>query len=103
MASRKKAKPSFEVPEELRSAPQTGWVYRSEEQAAPEKPAKPVSVSEPKPAANPPGKAKPRDSEPGILDLVARTLSSGLATIGGIWLLSARLMAAPLKFFRRGV
>jgi len=31
MPSKKKSKPSFQVPEELQTAPQAGWVYRSDE------------------------------------------------------------------------
>ena len=33
MPTKKKSKPSFQVPEELQKAPQSGWVYRSDEQA----------------------------------------------------------------------
>ena len=35
MPSKKKSKPSFDVPEDLQTAPQAGWVYRSDKEAAP--------------------------------------------------------------------
>jgi hypothetical protein len=35
MPSKKKSKPSFNVPEDLQAAPQAGWVYRSDGEAAP--------------------------------------------------------------------
>ncbi len=34
MPSKKKSKPSFDVPEDLQTAPQAGWVYRSDKEAA---------------------------------------------------------------------
>ena len=33
MPSKKKSKPSFNVPEDLQAAPQGGWVYRSDDEA----------------------------------------------------------------------
>ncbi len=34
MPSKKKSKPSFEVPQDLQTAPQAGWVYRSDGDAS---------------------------------------------------------------------
>jgi len=36
MPSKKKSKPSYNVPEELQTAPQAGWVYRSDVSRSPE-------------------------------------------------------------------
>ncbi len=58
MPSKKKSKPSFQVPEELQSAPQAGWVYRSDEQM-PAKAGKPA----PKTAAGGRAAAKPKHTE----------------------------------------
>ncbi len=59
MPSKKKSKPSFQVPEELQTAPQAGGVYRSDEQL----PAKEVkAASKPAAAGRAPGKPKRADA-----------------------------------------
>ena len=55
MPSKKKSKPSFQVPEELQKAPQAGWVYRSDQQA----PAKEIKA-ESKAASENKSPAKPK-------------------------------------------
>ena len=116
MASRKRAKPSFDVPEELRSAPQGGWVYRSGDEtgdapaplrqplveggapSAAESADKAGSAAAPSPG--PAVAAAPAGGEPaeaGIMDLAARTISSGLATVGNMWLLAARILTSPFS------
>ncbi len=124
MPSKKKSKPSFEVPEDLQSAPQAGWVYRSdrdtegkmevppEAQAAPEAASDPVVATKKaasrateaaKPASassKPRTQAKPQsktDSGSGILDLAARTISAGFETMGGAMLLATRIFMAPFS------
>jgi len=127
MASRKKTKPSFDVPEELRSAPQAGWVYRTEAGAAEPAPKEPAArkkaAGAPPPAsaaaaaAPPPAPeaaaalplppapapaagAKSSKKEPeewGIVDLAAHTFSSGFAAFGNSWLLAARILASPFS------
>lgn len=58
MPSKKKSKPSFQVPEELLNAPQAGWVYRSDHEA-PAKETKAVS----KAASGSKSPAKPKPAE----------------------------------------
>ncbi len=61
MPSKKKSKPSFQVPEELQNAPQAGWVYRSDGHApAKEAKAGPKHAAGKKAAA----KSKPAKSAP---------------------------------------
>jgi hypothetical protein len=55
MPSKKKSKPSFQVPEELQTAPQAGWVYRSDKEA-PAKEAKSARKSSAGGKAAPKGK-----------------------------------------------
>ncbi len=130
MTSKKKSKPSFQVPEELQAAPQAGWVYRSDGQApakdveAPPKSAatrkktrrrKPAARkaaaaapphSQPKPAAvsKAPAARKPgsaSNSIPGFMNLTARTVSAGFGTAGNIVLLTTRILTVPFSFGRR--
>jgi hypothetical protein len=131
MPSKKKSKPSFHVPEELRTAPQTGWVYRSDAKA-PAKEAKPAhkppsgskstqnrkpavapapipvaapkrSEAEPKHAAPAPNKKdrSSKKSSSGALDLTAKTLSAGFGTAGNILLLTTRIFTAPFMLGKR--
>ena len=58
MPSKKKSKPSFQVPEDLQTAPQAGWVYRSDEHA-PARGGKAASKS----ASGSKGAAKTRKTE----------------------------------------
>ena len=122
MPPRKKSKPSFKVPDDLETAPQAGWVYRSDSTPAAEQ--GPVSKSE-KPAVEPsqppavpvpamqaartaaslephtpPTKfrAEPAKSDSnGILDLTAKTLSAGMATIGNAFMLGVAILTAPFR------
>jgi hypothetical protein len=125
MPSKKKSKPSFKVPEDLESAQPAGWVYRSEvapadkegSAAAVEEPtgdsgahqaAAASTVQEP-PAGHAassgdsysaPASSKTessRSATPGILDLTARTFSSGMATIGNALMLGAAILTAPFR------
>jgi hypothetical protein len=123
MPSKKKSKPSFQVPEELQKAPQAGWVYRSDRQTKEAKPtpkagsgsrgpAKPAAAET---AAHAPSHAPHRDktspppkkkesssgSSGGILDLTAKALSAGFGTVGNIVLLTTRIIAAPVSLGRR--
>jgi hypothetical protein len=125
MPPKKKSKPSFKVPEDLESVPQAGWVYRSEststEGKKPPAAADAAIADEPargeKPEAGIPKDSaahKSADFEPsvppaspkvestnssssGILDLTAKTLSSGMATIGNALMLGAAILTAPLR------
>ncbi len=127
MPSKKKPKPSFQVPEELQSAPQAGWVYRSDEpspakaaKTAPkagaggkatgrskrvesETPAaapKPPHADKSKPAAAPASDSKSNSSS-AVLDLTAKALSAGFGTAGGFVLLATTLIAAPFALGKR--
>ncbi len=62
MPAKKKSKPSFQVPEELQTAPQAGWVYRSEEQSG----AKAHTSSKPAAGGKTAGKAKRVDAPPAV-------------------------------------
>jgi hypothetical protein len=122
MPSKKKSKPSFKVPEDLDSAPQAGWVYRSETTptqagtpaSAPRKAAKAEAPPPPPKASKPPvstpsnssdqhsqsksGETKSDSSlSSGILDLTAKTFSSGIATIGNALMLGAAILTAPIR------
>ncbi len=125
MPPKKKSKPSFKVPEDLETAPQAGWVYRSESTPAAEQgsvsksekakaePVEPPAESASAPAEpqaartgadrepnTPPTafRAEPAKSESnGILDLTAKTISSGMATIGNALMLGAAILTAPFR------
>jgi hypothetical protein len=58
MPSKKKSKPSFQVPEELQKAPQAGWVYRSDQHT----PAKEAKAA-PKAASGSRSSAKSKHAE----------------------------------------
>jgi hypothetical protein len=123
MPAKKKSKPSFKVPEDLESAPQAGWVYRSEKASAAEpepatKPpagdpiiqkvaAPPAAISAPTPSTAfdcdtyaEPSSSKTDSSDystPGILDYTSKTFSSGMATIGNALMLGAAIIVAPIR------
>lgn len=124
MPPKKKSRPSFKVPEDLESTQQAGWVYRSETSpkgaeesaAAIKQPEVDSGVhvaaaastdaessaihnarsSEPE-AAPASSKTELPWSTPGILDLTAKTFSSGMATIGNALMLGAALLTAPFR------
>ena len=112
MPSKKKSRPSFKVPEDLESAPQAGWVYRSEPAAE----AEPAPVREPEDREperrqapweesdtweHDSGKTSSSDEEESssddILDLTAKTFSSGVETIGNALRLGAAILTAPIR------
>ena len=105
MPSRKKQKPSYSVPEDLHETPQTGWVYRSEEPgsagdaaAAPVEEACVAAASESAPHHPEAREEKKRETSSmtaDIIDLTAKTITSGIATMGNAVLLGARLVSAP--------
>lgn len=103
MPSRKKQKPSYSVPEDLHTAPQTGWVYRSEEAEAASA-AVPVEEAGVAKAAqrgrrDEETKEKPKNESTmtaDIIELTAKTITSGIATMGNAMLLGARVVSAPL-------
>ncbi len=125
MPPKKKSRPSFKVPDDLETAPQAGWVYRSDSTPAAEQgsaskseqpavePAQPPATPAPAPAKpqaaqtaarpephTPPTtfRAEPAKSDSnGILDLTAKTLSSGMATIGNALMLGAAILTAPFR------
>ncbi len=125
MSAKRKKKPSFEMPEELQSAPQTGWVYRSDAAAEPQpaipelkhaaaEPAEPSTVqpwaeadghsaprlSLPRPAQEPADtnhNHKPKPQDPGIVDLTWKTLESGFATVNNCAKLGYRIATAPWR------
>jgi hypothetical protein len=123
MPSKKRSRPSFEVPQDLQTAPQAGWVYRSDAdthkgaekrktQAAPKPPPAPLFASESaisrsaRPAE--PAKATPKpetesktDSRSGILDLAAETISAGFETLGNAMLLTTRIIMMPFAMGMR--
>ena len=113
MPSKKKAKPSYSVPEDLQETPQSGWVYRSGS-PEPESAPSPASASAEKaPAVSaPPAPAAPEAPAPKtdqkkssnsrsvtseIIDLAGKTLSSSAAAVGNALLLGARLVMAPVS------
>jgi len=89
MASRKKPKPQYTVPEEVESTPQSGWVYRTAE-AAP--------ASEPKPAPAP-AKKTPVSSATslasGVIETGVQTLAYSFAAMGHALLFTTKVMALP--------
>ena len=125
MPSKKKTKPSFQVPEDLQTAPQAGWVYRSDG-PAPRKASKAPAKSRPAakarlaesvaPAAAasspPPKKAETKKSEAaksnsssssshGVLDLTSRALSAGFEAAGDIARLTTRFLTMPFSLGKR--
>ena len=131
MPTKKRSKPSFQVPEELQKAPQAGWVYRSDRQAPVKEvkaaskvasvsrgPAKSKAAEGTAPSSDAargrrtgqapsPVQAAPRakksasGSSGGILDLTAKALSAGIGTAGNLMLLTTRIIAAPVSLGRR--
>ncbi len=126
MPPKKKSKPSFKVPEDLESAPQAGWVYRSEPTEARPKAAPPAEETKPVtrelravPAAIEPEPRIPRqtweheyedssesDDEDSsdssffssdILELSAKTFSSGMSAFGNALMLGAAFLTVPLR------
>jgi len=103
MPSRKKQKPSYNVPEDLNAAPQTGWVYRSAEKESSPTAAAPVEDAGVAKAVErerrrEETKEKSRSSNSmttDIIELTAKTITSGIATMGNAMLLSARVVSAP--------
>ena len=94
MASKKKPKPRFEVPDELGAAPKAGWVYRS---AA----AKPAGILPP-PAA---GAARPRSEPYRLADAGAETVGYSLGAVGSLFMVGTRVIALPMRLaiqFLRG-
>jgi hypothetical protein len=118
MPPKKKSKPTFEVPEELQTAPQTGWVYRSEHESEAQadtieepKPAEfheaAPAVIPPPPAPEPPPPAHKSGngdashhtskSDMDLFDLAALTISSGFEAIGNAMILTTRIITAPFS------
>ncbi len=116
MSPKKKQKPSFNVPEELHTAPQTGWVYRSESDSEPHPEAnqasQPAEFREavPEAAATPIPEPPPKTgstknngtratskSDMDLFDLAALTISSGFEAIGNAMLLTTRIITAPFS------
>jgi hypothetical protein len=126
MPSRKKSKTSFDVPQEVQNRGQAEWVYRSDETPGKTKSARVTSrtevVSEEIPVTRTPPPQSP--SEPvtrphrprrtttethsaksekkstnssGILDLTAKTISSGFETMSNATLLGTRIALAPFR------
>jgi hypothetical protein len=120
MPSKKKKKPSFEVPEDVREAGQAEWVYRSDQKPAeafePGAPAIDVPVTrtvEVKRApAHVPHRTRAEEStkshskssakkKSGILDLTVKTFSSGFSTVANATLLGSRIALAPFRLGAR--
>ncbi len=125
MPSRKKSKPSFKVPEDLESAPQAGWVYRSDSAPEVEKEEAPAKQSRTRerskrqaPSEEQPASETQKhdtetifttpkedssdsdsdsDSSDGIFDLTAKTFSSGMETLSNAFMLGAALLTAPIR------
>src|SRR5512136_3082188 len=123
MPSKKKSKPSYDVPEELQRAPQAGWVYRSDASrpskakaasthkspaktapiaALASAPAVRSQVSIPAAAVETPHASRESHSQSsssklddGIIDLAARTISSSFNALGNAVLLTTRIITAP--------
>lgn len=131
MPSKKKSKPSFQVPEELQAAPQAGWVYRSDgparargtktahksgsdgkaaaksRQAGSTAAARIPSASPRRaPAAKPetaPERAKESasGSRRSFMNIGADAMSAGFGTAGNFLLLTTRMFVAPLSLGKR--
>jgi len=118
MPSKKKPKPSYSVPEDLKETPQSGWVYRSGspdpedlppsvEVRSDEKPEAAGLVDAAAPAAassaatpSTSGSAKVaagKSITSEIIELAANAVSSGAAALGNVILLGARLATAPIS------
>ncbi len=93
MASKKKPKPQFDVPEELESSPKAGWVYRSAAATKEIAAAKPLNIMPPPATTDP----RPRSEPYHLAAAGAETVGHGLAAVGNIFLLGARLIALPMR------
>jgi hypothetical protein len=98
MASKKKHKPHFDLPEELDQAPKAGWVYRSaaasmESTAT----AKPANVMPP-PAA---GKSDPISEPYQMVSAGAELVGYSLGAVGQMFLLGTRVIALPVRVAER--
>jgi hypothetical protein len=88
MPSKKKHKPQFEIPEDVQAPSGSGWVYQSDEPAAPP-PGRTAHAPEPR---------SPRlqaSSNLGIVDAGTEVVVHGVATIGNIVLLTTRVVTMP--------
>jgi hypothetical protein len=127
MPSRKKKKPSFEVPEDVRNAGQAEWVYRSDSKppdvarpAAPavetvNAPVFDIPVSRTAEVKKRPGARRSaggqsersqshsgqKEKNSGILNLTTKTFSSGFSTLANATLLGSRIALAPFRFGAR--
>lgn len=87
MPSKKKPRPLFEVPIEIDSARESGWVYRSE-----------AEPSEPGPSRKP--EARPV-FETGVVAASAQVFALAMATAEATFMLSVSLAALPLTMSLR--
>lgn len=72
MPTKKKHKPRFDVPEVIDTAPQSGWVYRSDE-------ARPTAAR----------------SNGALIEGLAVSMAYGLATAGHLFVIGTRVIAMP--------
>ena len=92
--SRRKPRPSFEVPPEVETRPAAGWVYKEGPPAPPQ--TAPVTVPAEQPA--PPKTETALDQ---LLTSGAEVLALGLATMTRLFVAAASLAGAPLAITRR--
>ncbi|MGH9720780.1 MAG: hypothetical protein ACRD8O_11255 [Bryobacteraceae bacterium] len=91
MPSKKKPKPQFEIPEDVKTPSGSGWVYQSDERAAP-----PRRRTAPTP---PPRPHVP--SSLGIVDAGSQVVVHGVAALGNIVLFTTRVVTMPLNVAMR--
>jgi len=85
MSSKKKPRPLFEVPVEIGSARESGWVYRSEHD-----PVEPLRHADIETDVE-------SDAETSIVEMSAHAMALAMATISTTFLVSMRVTALPLR------
>ena len=120
MPSKKKSRPSFDIPEDLHTTPQAGWVYRTDRPDSRAKEKKgahaassgssgtaarrehhPAPAKRKQPASSTSKTKKSSEASSGILDLTVKTMSSGFSTAGDVMLFGARMVTMPFVWGMR--
>ena len=96
MPSKKKPRPLFEVPVEIGSRLESGWVYRSgvshtERQHAP------VEVMDSPAAHHPEAAPAVPETGAGVTQECARTVGMALATVAESFVLAAKIAVLPIR------
>jgi hypothetical protein len=96
MPSKKKPRPLFEVPVEIGSRLESGWVYRSGVSRIEPAPA-PVEVMDSPGEHNFVAAPGVRESGAGVTQECARTVGMALATVAETFVLAAKIAVLPIR------